>query len=130
MIINKNKNKKGFTLIELIAVIAILAILGAILVPRISGYSESAKKSKAIADAKILVNAVAAYNADLADGIAEIEEDATIETGIKVLIGAGKVIESAPKEFDEDTTLTQLKAIAAASKDDIEIDSNGMVTVD
>ena len=72
IIIKKNemitkKKKKGFTLIELIAVIAILAILGAILVPKITGYSDSAKKSKAIADAKIIVNAAAAYNADNED---------------------------------------------------------------
>ena len=37
------KNKKGFTLIELIVVIAILAILAAIAIPRFSGFTDKAK---------------------------------------------------------------------------------------
>jgi prepilin-type N-terminal cleavage/methylation domain-containing protein len=37
------KNRKGFTLIELIVVLAILAILSAILIPSISNYIHSAK---------------------------------------------------------------------------------------
>lgn len=35
--IKKSKNKKGFTLVELIVVMAILAILAAILIPSVSG---------------------------------------------------------------------------------------------
>ena len=36
--INKKRNKKGFTLIELVIVIAILGILIAIAVPRLAGF--------------------------------------------------------------------------------------------
>ncbi|MBU3110247.1 type II secretion system protein [Clostridium lacusfryxellense] len=123
------KKKKGFTLIELIAVIAILAILGAILVPKIAGYSDSAKKSKAIVDAKIIVNAAAAYNAD--HETAQIAEDAdfsstsTPATGLNLLVGsaAGAVIDKRPSEFDTTTKLSMLKKIAVAGKDAIVINA-------
>ena len=42
-IISKLKNKKGFTLIELIVVLAVLAIIMAIAVPRFLGVQKSAK---------------------------------------------------------------------------------------
>lgn len=60
----KSKSKKGFTLIELIAVIAILAILGAILVPKIGGYSTKANAAKDLANAKMLVQAVEMYKVE------------------------------------------------------------------
>lgn len=37
------KNKKGFTLIELIVVIAILGILAAVMIPKIGGFTEKAR---------------------------------------------------------------------------------------
>jgi len=39
--IQKNMNKKGFTLVELIIVIAVMAILAAIVIPRMGGITES-----------------------------------------------------------------------------------------
>jgi len=42
-LINKLKNKKGFTLIELIVVLAVLAVIMAIAVPRFLGVQENAK---------------------------------------------------------------------------------------
>ncbi|WMJ76674.1 MULTISPECIES: competence type IV pilus major pilin ComGC [unclassified Sedimentibacter] len=42
-LINNLKNKKGFTLIELIVVLAVLAIIMAIAVPRFLGVQENAK---------------------------------------------------------------------------------------
>ena len=46
------KDKKGFTLVELIVVIAILAILALILIPAITGYVDRANKSKDEANAR------------------------------------------------------------------------------
>jgi prepilin-type N-terminal cleavage/methylation domain-containing protein len=48
-IINKLKNKKGFTLIELIVVLAVLAIIMAIAVPRFIGVRETASVDSDIA---------------------------------------------------------------------------------
>ena len=48
------KNKKGFTLIELIVVIAILGILALFLVPQFQGYSQDAKNQVAQANARTL----------------------------------------------------------------------------
>lgn len=46
------KNKKGFTLIELICVIAILAILAAVAVPSYRGIQDQSAREVAIANAR------------------------------------------------------------------------------
>jgi type IV pilus assembly protein PilA len=54
------KNRKGFTLIELIVVIAILAILAAIAIPSFIGITDNANNKVALANAS---NIATAYNA-------------------------------------------------------------------
>ena len=57
------KNEKGFTLVELVIVVAILAILAALLVPRIMGNVEDAKKSKEKANARTIASEITIHNA-------------------------------------------------------------------
>ncbi|WP_195971660.1 type II secretion system protein [Clostridium thermobutyricum] len=53
----KNKKKKGFTLIEMVAVVAIIGILAALLIPKVTGYMNEAKKTKVIDQARKVVQA-------------------------------------------------------------------------
>lgn len=57
------KNKKGFTIVELVIVIAVIAILAAILIPTFSNIVETANNTAAQAELK---NAYSAYTAELA----------------------------------------------------------------
>ena len=52
------KEKKGFTLVELIVVLVILAILAALLIPALTGYIDKANKEKVVAEARMVVMAV------------------------------------------------------------------------
>jgi type IV pilus assembly protein PilA len=52
------KNKKGFTLIELIVVIAIIAILALILVPQVTGYIDNANEVVCITNTNQLTNEI------------------------------------------------------------------------
>lgn len=53
----KLKNKKGFTLVELIVVLVILAILAALLVPALTGYIDKANNEKVVATTRQVVMA-------------------------------------------------------------------------
>lgn len=53
----KLKDKKGFTLVELIVVLVILAILAALLIPALTGYIDKANGEKIIAETRMIVMA-------------------------------------------------------------------------
>lgn len=84
---NKFKNKKGFTLVEMLVVIAIIAILVAIIIPTVSNATEKAKEAtdaanirSAIAEVTILglgdnANHSKTVKMQQTDGFSTITED-------------------------------------------------------
>ncbi|MFA5525114.1 MAG: type II secretion system protein, partial [Tissierellales bacterium] len=73
------KNKKGFTLVELVVVIAILGILAAIAVPKFASVTQNANKKAFEANHRTVVAAIqmymAANNGDVPEAIDEDEDE-------------------------------------------------------
>ena len=52
------KNRRGFTLVELIIVLVILAILASLLIPALTGYIDKAKRDQVVSETRMLHEAV------------------------------------------------------------------------
>jgi len=63
--ISRLRARRGFTLIELVVVILILAILAALIVPRVVGRTDDAKRAKAASDIKTLSGLLQLYKTDV-----------------------------------------------------------------
>ena len=59
-ILMQTKNKKGFTLVEVVVVIAIVGILASILIPSIAGWVRRSREKQIIGNTKSILNAAAA----------------------------------------------------------------------
>lgn len=99
------KNKKAFTLTEMIVVIAIIGILAGVLIPTITGYIKRANQSAAYQEAEAVLEVYQVYETEKEAGsilesttfkeyYAEITEN-TFEPGVVLveLDGEGKLIE-------------------------------------
>lgn len=94
----KLKDKKGFTLVELIVVLVILAILAALLVPALTGYIDKAKEKAIIVETRQVV--VAAQT--LGD-----EAYAKESVGATIEFGAGKNV-----TLDQVATLAEVTPVS------------------
>lgn len=108
------KDKKGFTLIEMIVVIVILGILLAILVPGMIKYIDKAK------DKQIMVNAHAAYMDALT---AAAEEYAKPNGSIEAAQVAANSVEGVSDvTYTEKEGITKMTYTDEASKKTVKID--------
>lgn len=63
----KQKNNKGFSLVELIVVIAIMAVLVGVLAPQLMKYVEKSREATDIQNCDSIASALKAYYADKED---------------------------------------------------------------
>ena len=67
------KNKKAFTLTEMIVVIAIIGILAGVLIPTITGYIKRANQSAAYQEAEGVLNIYETWQTESEAGLSEIK---------------------------------------------------------
>ena len=79
------KDKKGFTLVELVVVIAILGILAGIAVPRFMDATASARGAKIVADLRTIDSAIMMYTAQNGKLPDDTTADDTQLTGASLL---------------------------------------------
>ncbi len=94
MLREKLRNKKGFTLIEIIVVIVILAVLMAVAVPSVMSYMNEGNKAKYESVARsVLITAQTEYAKAIADGSDQakpVDEGTAKATVVKALTATGK----------------------------------------
>lgn len=118
------KNKKGFTLVELIVVLVILAILAALLIPALTGYIDKANKEKVIAETRMIVMAVQTeastyYGTEGSTGA--IKVDSTIANK------AGATDSAEKTRYDEIVKLAEVKGLTGTASFQAEVGTNGAV---
>ncbi len=92
----KLKNKKGFTLVELIVVLVILAILAALLVPALTGYIDKAREQSLISEGSMVLTAAQATVSE-----AYGTKDLTIDTDGTVKVSDAAAMNSQIKQLSE-----------------------------
>lgn len=101
----KKRNKKGFTLIELIVVIAILGVLAAIAIPRFAGVQDDAALKADRATAQTVVSAIQ---------VGEASGTYTI-SGTKIMKGTTDVTSSIVSQLVTDKYLVTAPVLKSGS---------------
>lgn len=132
--IRKLKDRKGFTLVELIVVLVILAILAALLVPALTGYIDKANDEKVVATTRSIVMAAQTEVSEAygkASGGALVGTTAAVDimkSGTKVdgidPVEIGVLAEVVTKSEGDTPTYTAKSGITAT----VEWDKTGHVT--
>ena len=72
------KNKKGFTLVELVIVVAVMAVLIAVAIPTVSSITKTARRTVADTNARTIESTIKLAEAELSkDGDGTVKLDAT-----------------------------------------------------
>lgn len=112
------KNKKGFTLVELIVVLVILAILAALLIPALTGYIDKANKEKVVAETRMIVMAV---QTEASTYYGAITAGSTIASKTGDADSAEKTM------YDEIVKLAEVKGLTGTASFQAEVGTNGAV---
>lgn len=133
--LNKKKDNKGFSLVELIIVVAIMAILVGLLAPQYIKYVEKSRKSADASNLSEMVNAVQIYAADAESSLPAGTYRITISKDNTVISGGTTdgltAVQNAVAETAPDYTNTKLKSSKWGTTDntsiyaDIEVTSEG-----
>lgn len=110
--IRKLKDRKGFTLVELIVVLVILAILAALLIPALTGYIDKANKEKVTSETRMVLMAAQTTISEAYGKAADGKLTATTLSG------------------ESNSTVSEIKKLAEVSGtiNSIEYSADGVIT--
>lgn len=117
----KLKDKKGFTLVELIVVLVILAILAALLIPALTGYIDKARNKQVVAETRSAVMAAQTLVDEAYSKSTQAVTATTSGTAATTSVAVG----SETVTNDQVATLAEL---TATNIQRIEINAQGKVT--
>lgn len=116
------KDKRGFTLVELIVVLVILAILIALLIPTLTGYIDNANKKKVATEGRQILMAAKTVAAD----------DYNNDSATKNLCGKtiGTLDIAAAGAASDDPTIEKLAEVSSSKYESVSITfaADGTVT--
>lgn len=134
----KNKNRKGFSLVELIVCLVIMAILAAALVPTLIGYIKQTRQSNAKNEAAACVSAAQTMaSSAYASGDGKYYDQSSDSAGTAIQILTATDLDAAVTYTDADDTdatdqVTTIEKLAEVDKADGDVTSvtftKGVVT--